>query len=210
MSLRTRLARGARSPRALFSASWSRASPCSCIWSSEGIKDVFDDAPVEVAFVVEPVLEQRGDKPARPAPGAGSSSAMYRAWAEKRHMQVSELPRPATTAPVLLVSGFGAHRVLAREAGLHVLELDRRNGAPAARRRGCAWRWRRSATCRPPSCRGALIEALRQGGTRPNGGRAALSRGAGPLVRNADGSWRTGKLDAVLRGDFDLLAAEGA
>jgi ATP-dependent Clp protease ATP-binding subunit ClpC len=29
-----------------------------------------------------------------------------------------------------------------------------------------------------------------------------------PLVRNADGSWRTGRLDAVLRGDFDLLAAE--
>jgi hypothetical protein len=28
-------------------------------------------------------------------------------------------------------------------------------------------------------------------------------------VRSADGSWRTGKLDAVLRGDFDLMAAEG-
>jgi hypothetical protein len=29
-----------------------------------------------------------------------------------------------------------------------------------------------------------------------------------PLVRSGDGSWRTGKLDAVLRGDFDLLMAE--
>ena len=28
-----------------------------------------------------------------------------------------------------------------------------------------------------------------------------------PLVRNTNGSWRTGKLDAVLRGDFDLMAA---
>lgn len=27
-----------------------------------------------------------------------------------------------------------------------------------------------------------------------------------PLVRNADGSWRTGRIDAVLRGDFDLMA----
>jgi ATP-dependent Clp protease ATP-binding subunit ClpC len=28
-----------------------------------------------------------------------------------------------------------------------------------------------------------------------------------PLVRNMNGSWRTGKLEAVLRGDFDLIAA---
>jgi ATP-dependent Clp protease ATP-binding subunit ClpC len=31
-----------------------------------------------------------------------------------------------------------------------------------------------------------------------------------PLVRSGDGSWRTGKLDAVLRGDFDLIAASQA
>jgi ATP-dependent Clp protease ATP-binding subunit ClpC len=31
-----------------------------------------------------------------------------------------------------------------------------------------------------------------------------------PLVRNADGSWRSGRLDLVLRGDFDLLAAAEA
>ncbi len=28
-----------------------------------------------------------------------------------------------------------------------------------------------------------------------------------PLVRSGDGSWRSGRLDAVLRGDFDLLTA---
>jgi hypothetical protein len=28
-----------------------------------------------------------------------------------------------------------------------------------------------------------------------------------PLVRNANGSWRTGKYDSVLGGNFDLLAA---
>ena len=31
-----------------------------------------------------------------------------------------------------------------------------------------------------------------------------------PLVRDMNGSWRTGKLDAVLRGDFDLIAASQA
>jgi ATP-dependent Clp protease ATP-binding subunit ClpC len=29
-----------------------------------------------------------------------------------------------------------------------------------------------------------------------------------PLVRSGDGSWRSGHLDAVLGGDFDLLRAE--
>jgi ATP-dependent Clp protease ATP-binding subunit ClpC len=28
-----------------------------------------------------------------------------------------------------------------------------------------------------------------------------------PLVRSMNGSWRTGRLDAVLRGDFDLIGA---
>jgi ATP-dependent Clp protease ATP-binding subunit ClpC len=31
-----------------------------------------------------------------------------------------------------------------------------------------------------------------------------------PLVRSGDGNWRSGRLDAVLRGDFDLLAAVDA
>jgi ATP-dependent Clp protease ATP-binding subunit ClpC len=29
-----------------------------------------------------------------------------------------------------------------------------------------------------------------------------------PLVRSGDGSWRSGRLDVVLRGDFDLLEAD--
>jgi len=29
-----------------------------------------------------------------------------------------------------------------------------------------------------------------------------------PLVRSGDGSWRSGRLDAVLRGNFDLLGAD--
>ena len=48
---------------------------------------------------------------------------MYRAWANGRHMQISELARGAGRhLPWLLVTGFGAHRLLSREVGLHVLE----------------------------------------------------------------------------------------
>jgi len=35
-------------------------------------------------------------------------------------------------------------------------------------------------------------------------------RGPAPLVRDMNGSWRSGKLDAVLGGDFDLIAASRA
>jgi ATP-dependent Clp protease ATP-binding subunit ClpC len=33
-------------------------------------------------------------------------------------------------------------------------------------------------------------------------------RDPAPLVRSGDGSWRSGKLDAVLAGDFDLLRTQ--
>ena len=54
--------------------------------------------------------------------------------------------------PWLLISGFGAHRLLAQEVGLHVLELaGRGQAAPAGRRRGCGSPSRRWAICRPTS-----------------------------------------------------------
>ena len=108
---------------------------------------------------------------------------------------------------MLLVTGFGAHRVLARECGLHVLEL-------ADEQRGASRATARVRLAVPPlgdvpaaKMQRALIEAFDKA-PRPN---AVVRRYRGdpsPLVRNADGSWRTGKLDAVLRGDFDLLGAD--
>ena len=91
----------------------------------EGIRDAFDDAPVEVALTIEPVLDGAGDRPAT-LTWCSDLTAMYRAWAEKRRMQIRDLPSAnasrAAEDPILLVSGFGAHRVLAAEAGLHVFE----------------------------------------------------------------------------------------
>ena len=55
----------------------------------------------------------------------------------------------------------------------------------------------------------ALVGRFEQA-PRPN---AVVRRYRGqpsPLVRSGDGSWRTGRLDMVMRGDFDLLAAAEA
>jgi hypothetical protein len=64
---------------------------------------------------------------------------MYRAWANIRHMQVAEVAGAGGRGlPLLLVSGFGAHRVLAEETGLHVLELSVRWRRGRSRMRSCA------------------------------------------------------------------------
>ena len=56
----------------------------------------------------------------------------------------------------------------------------------------------------------ALREALGEGlgrGPQPHAVVRRYRREPSPLVRDIPGGWRTGKLDAVLRGDFDLIAA---
>jgi ATP-dependent Clp protease ATP-binding subunit ClpC len=200
-----RLARGSHQPGHYFRELISRLA-LQVHLVSEGIKDVFDESAVEVAIAVEPALET-GDNPAT---GAWCSQlfGMYRDWAENRHMQVSEV-KGSDDRPILLVSGFGAHRVLARECGLHILELIDSNGN--ASRATARVRLAVAPLGDVPAAKlpRALIEAFAKT-ERPS---AVVRRYRGepaPLVRSADGSWRTGKLDAVLRGDFDLLAAEGA
>ena len=44
-------------------------------------------------------------------------------------------------------------------------------------------------------------------GARPHAVVRRYRSDPSPLVRNMNGSWRSGRLDAVLGGDFDLIAA---
>ena len=82
--------------------------------------------------------------------------------------------------------------------------------AAAVPRHACgSWR-RRSGMC--PRTSSGLCFSTRCNTVRRRtpwcGAIAAIPR---PLVRNMNGSWRSGRLDAVLGGDFDLIAArEGA
>ena len=108
-----------------------------------------------------------------------------------------------------MISGFGAHRQLIREAGLHVLDGDDGKG-----------RGRATARVRlvvaplgdvpADKLRLRLLDAL-QHGAPPHAVVRRYRSDPSPLVRNMNGSWRSGRLDAVLGGDFDLIAArEGA
>ena len=170
----------------------------------EGTRDVFEAAPIEVALLVEPALERPGERGATRV-WCGQLIAMYRAWAGNRHMQLAELGGMAAhDLPLLLISGFGAHRLLEKEAGLHVLEQ-----AGEGRSRATA-RVRLAVTPLgdppPERLRRALAEALEQG-ARPHAVVRRYRSEPSPLVRDMNGAWRTGRLDAVLGGDFDLIAA---
>jgi ATP-dependent Clp protease ATP-binding subunit ClpC len=202
-TLRDRALRYSQSPRR-YSSELNGRLALQLYLVREGIRDAFDDAPVEVALTVEPVLEGSGDRPAT-LKWCKELSAMYRAWAAKRRTQIRDLRSvngsPTTKDPILLVSGFGAHRVLSAEAGLHVFEPS--EGAASR----VAARVRTQAVPLGPLSGAeednAIVLALN---TAPRSNNVVRRyREQPPLVRDAAGQWRTGRLDLVLGGAFDLL-----
>ncbi len=207
-ALRTRLARGTGGP-GHYSRELVARLALSLHLVKAGLADAFEDAAVEVALMVEPALESSGGDGKATAAWCQQLREMYRGWSHKRHMQMSELPAglPSGDPPVLMISGFGAHRVLQRECGLHVLELaDGHSGANRA-----TARVRLAVTPLGDVPPAKLASAVRKAFGAVPLSSAVVRRYRGepsPLVRNADGSWRSGRLDAVLGGDFDLLGAD--
>ena len=119
---------GAR--REVFARADRRGSRCSCTWSRKASRTCLEAAPIEVALLVEPALERPSDNEATRR-WCAQLLGMYRAWADNRHMQLSEIAGASQRdLPLLVISGFGAHRLLAQEVGLHVLELARRGQGP--------------------------------------------------------------------------------
>jgi ATP-dependent Clp protease ATP-binding subunit ClpC len=205
-SLRARLAkapaRGGKPPKELISR---LALQLHLI--GEGIKDVFEAAPVEAALTVEPALDgaaESGDVQA----WCGQLLDMYRGWAAARNMQLTEIPggvRGKETL-VLLAGGFGAHRALRYETGLHVLEVP--DDGKAVERVTARVRIVPAplGDLPPAKLRAALAAAFSQAGAS-NALIRRYRNGPSPLVRDMTGGWRSGRLDAVLRGDFDLIGA---
>ncbi|MCC6672491.1 MAG: AAA family ATPase [Planctomycetes bacterium] len=139
--------------------------------------------------------------------------AMYLRWAERRGVEgrVLERSRAGDTVPlraVLGLSGYAAHPRLAGEHGLHVLESD-----GEGRGRGARQRVRVTVVPQPHAplpaddaaaarvARGVLDAAGELSATIVRRYREEGS----PLVRDAVRGWRTGRLDRVLAGDFDLF-----
>jgi ATP-dependent Clp protease ATP-binding subunit ClpC len=150
------------------------------------------DAFLELrAAVVDPVEEDFGLE----------LRDMYEAWGKRRGMRVRRLESDA--GHLLAVSGIGAFRILSAESGLHVFESphDERSfdrvavhvvvapGLPAPPETDAAESARLSLAGLPAS--NTIVRRYR---AKPS-----------PLVRDSVRGWRTGRLDRVLGGEFDVM-----
>jgi ATP-dependent Clp protease ATP-binding subunit ClpC len=152
-------------------------------------------------------------------------AAMYRRWAEARRMrfevlqETSEESSPdaskdaaasAAVAPYELraaISGFAAYSLLHAEAGLHVLET------PQDEKSFNRARVHVRVVAQPDEPAGRGDDALRRQAAQAlaadtNGSPQIVRRyreEPSPLVRDSVRGWRTGKLERVLEGHFDLM-----
>ncbi len=165
----------------------------------QGIADVLEDAPVDALLIIEPALDASQSRV-----WCERLLQMYRGWSDRRHMQFAIIQPPGGAgAPILQVSGFGAYRTLKEDAGLHVLEEE--NGSRLVARVAVA-----PGPVEEPKPADAY-RVLRQGLSQPAESGNIVRRyreKPAPLVRDLRKGWRSGRLDAVLAGDFDLIGTQ--
>jgi ATP-dependent Clp protease ATP-binding subunit ClpC len=126
---------------------------------------------------------------------------MYEAWSRRRGMRVQRLH--SDSGYLLAFSGIGAYSILATESGLHVFESphDERSFDRAA--------VQVTVAPRPVAAPGVEpLELARQALAGLNVPAAVVRRyreRPSPLVRDSVRGLRSGRLDRVLAGDFDLM-----
>ncbi|MFL6335192.1 MAG: AAA family ATPase [Pyrinomonadaceae bacterium] len=172
------------------------------------------------AFLLVNAVREPGADRARSEEFARTLVRMYRRWAERRRMRIELLEEhdgarangsgPEEYRALLAVSGYAAYTILRHESGLHVLETPQ-DEKSSFRRVAAAVR----VVGQPeePPGRGGR-EALREQAERalsadPNAPQQQVVRRyreePSPLVRDSARGWRTGRLELVLDGDFDLI-----
>jgi ATP-dependent Clp protease ATP-binding subunit ClpC len=183
IELRDRMEAGLRSAGSLLNRIRNSRRPPAALVRRAAQRLILLDAALDALAAGEPsdtVLRVDGDPVFGPR-----IVAMYQAWASERGMrlEVAEERGGRRFRWSATVSGFAARQTLAPESGFHVLEVpDGRGGYERRRVR---------VTVGEESARPAIVRRYRE---RPT-----------PLVRDAVRGWRTGRLDAVLAGGFDLI-----
>jgi ATP-dependent Clp protease ATP-binding subunit ClpC len=135
-------------------------------------------------------------------------TGMYEAWAARRGMKLEVLERRDDRDGFAIrfsVSGFAAYSLLAPEAGLHVFEEPNEQGG-MMRDRARVLVARQPA--RPASDDDDLASQARRAFASSSREAEVVRRyreRPSPLVRDGVRPFRTGRLDAVLGGDFDLI-----
>ncbi len=197
-TLKGRLTRSAQSPRG-YSAELSGRLALQLHLVKDGIKDAFDNSPIELALSVEPVFDGAAEH-AQTLAWCRRLMAMYRAWADKRRMQLNDVSARDNEPPTVVIGGFGAWRTLAPEAGLHVFE---RSEGAVGRVTARVYLAPVPLGDVPAAKERALVLKVLAAAPKTNAV-VRRYREEPPLVRDASSNWRSGRLDLVLGGDFDL------
>ena len=175
-------------------------------------RGVAEEQPPD-AFLQVAAVHGGGDIDVRSDAFAAQIAAMYRGWAEKRRMRLADLPVPGNPGggPFtvrMAISGYAAYAILSAEDGLHVLEI------PAAGKSFQRCRVHVRVAPQPPvppegEDGGLAAQAERAFAAQDDGGRVTIVRryreAPSPLVRDSVKGWRTGRLEQVLDGNFDLI-----
>ncbi len=171
----------------------------------EGLKDVDLERPTQAYLGLRLVTADENLDGAQDY--LESMASMYRNWAKLRGMRLRGLDAASGRYQIVFsVSGFGSHGVLNPESGLHVYEI------PTEDNRFSRIRVRVQVapvpigeidkqSIRSNSPSNALdiaapykVEIVRRYRQRPS-----------PLVRDSVRGWRTGRLELVIAGNFDIL-----
>jgi ATP-dependent Clp protease ATP-binding subunit ClpC len=159
-----------------------------------GIRDALTDAPVEVVVAIDPAMESGVDVRST-RQWCEQISAMYSEWARRRRMSLTRAGDRRSELPLLVISGFGAHRVLATEAGLHVLESESQGARAGGVVSRVVARVRVASAAAELSDEPASAFVVRRYRFEPS-----------PLVRDARRGWRSGRVREVMAGNFDLFS----
>ncbi|WP_299621852.1 AAA family ATPase [Pelagibius sp.] len=174
--------------------------------------DVLEGRPYDAFLLVEARLDGTQDADEVRA-FAERVSGMYESWGEKRRMRVTRLngaqPDPESSYRRLYaVSGYGAFGLLVPESGLHVQE--RPSGKPKQFDRDTVHVLvTAQGDGEPPADKKQLAREAEAAIAEANSDNSAIVRryrtAPSPLVRDTVKDWRSGRLDFVLDGNFDLF-----
>ncbi len=163
------------------------------------IRDIAEQRPQDAIVIVQAGEAERVRHAADARQWWQQVLQMYLQWAERRGMRTEMLAQDAAQCTARLsVSGFGAYRLLERESGLHVLEIEDDNGATRRLSVQVDVHPDGAGVPAPPPAAAGERQICRRYRIAPS-----------PLVRDARAGWRTGRVDDVLAGDFDLMGATG-
>ncbi len=178
---------------------------------NEACTSLSDQKPREAFLLVEAVSNPNIPAAATKA-FAGQLSGMYRNWAKKRRMQYKTLKEIEDGGAklycfILAVSGFGAFSILEAETGLHVLEIPKDTNSFQR----CKVRVRVAAQPEiPVQGVDTLLGRAEELFAAKNESSMTVVRRyrqkPSPLVRDSVRKWRTGRLDRVFDGDFDMFS----